>query len=282
MSITASNCYEISNSPLNLSKSKQLYSFPKDKRFRDSSAKMCDSFYDLPSTKDHRSTSFGYGKKSDLSGLSASPAPNKYNIAGEFENSKEKHRGYSLGLGRNNINFGSMFNPKSEGNKPGPGTYKVNSTLSNISFSMRAKTPGQDEKNTNRKDCPGPGTYTNPLSMSANGKYPHSKYKNTGLAFISPQTVVKDFNSSAHKSSLPGPGQYNPPSTITQTGKQVVYRFKSSGACTFPHSGRDELGKATGIPGPGYYRLPSEFGYYESKNPQQDKSYTSPQKNTKA
>jgi len=34
MSITVSNCFEICNSPLNLSPSKMLYSFGKEQRFK--------------------------------------------------------------------------------------------------------------------------------------------------------------------------------------------------------------------------------------------------------
>lgn len=71
---------------------------------------------------------------------------------------------------------------------------------------------------------------------------------------------------------LIGPGNYNPPSTITETGKLIVYRFKSSGACTFANSERDGFGKGSPNPGPGYYRLPSEFGYYESKSAHKDKN----------
>jgi len=63
--------------------------------------KRCDIFYDLPSTRVLRSTSFGFGKKLDLANISCSPAPNRYSLHGDFEHEKDKSRGFSLGLGRN-------------------------------------------------------------------------------------------------------------------------------------------------------------------------------------
>ena len=64
-------------------------------------SKRCETFYDLPSTRVLRSTSFGFGKKLDLANISCSPAPNKYSLHGDFEHEKDKSRGFSLGLGRN-------------------------------------------------------------------------------------------------------------------------------------------------------------------------------------
>ena len=53
-----------------------------------------------------------------------------------------------------------------------------------------------------------------------------------------------------------------------KTGEYFFSRFKNSQCRTFGQSQRNTWGiKARGgNPGPGYYRIPSDFGYYESKN----------------
>jgi hypothetical protein len=48
MSIVIVTGDKISKNPLNTSKSKQLYSFPKSERFRDTKVNLCDKFYDVP------------------------------------------------------------------------------------------------------------------------------------------------------------------------------------------------------------------------------------------
>lgn len=68
MSVIISDCYKISNSPINTSKTKQLYSFSKDQRFKNNIKaqyynQRCDKFYELPSTKTKIFTTFGYGHR---------------------------------------------------------------------------------------------------------------------------------------------------------------------------------------------------------------------------
>lgn len=75
----------------------------------------------------------------------------------------------------------------------------------------------------------------------------------------------------------PGPGSYDPKTGINKTGSYFVSKFRSTIGPSFGHSIRKTASAATfGIsfefhylalentPGPGSYRLPSEFGYYES------------------
>ena len=58
-------------------------------------------FYQLPNTRDTRSTSFGYGNTVDLSKQNlVTPAPGSYKTRGEFEKQKDENRGISFGLGR--------------------------------------------------------------------------------------------------------------------------------------------------------------------------------------
>jgi len=66
----------------------------------------------------------------------------------------------------------------------------------------------------------------------------------------------------------PGPGDYEPTTNMNKDGKYFT-KFESSRARTFYHSDRQTLtarSSAQETPGPGNYRAPSEFGYYDSKH----------------
>ena len=114
MSVIVSTPAQICNSPLNQSKAKFLYSFPKaskDNLVRKSeyiqflisiayilfSCK--EAFYDLPEVRSTRKAAFGYGTKSDFTkSVLANPSPNAYEIKSIFN--APKKRGFSFGLSR--------------------------------------------------------------------------------------------------------------------------------------------------------------------------------------
>ena len=51
---------------------------------------------------------------------------------------------------------------------------------------------------------------------------------------------------------------------LNKGGKYFLSKMKNSGAGFFKRDKRNLMGfKASGTPGPGSYRLPSDFGYYE-------------------
>jgi len=58
----------VNRSPLNHSKSKMMYSFPKTERFNYGYGKKSSKtfHYNLPDVRDFRGSSIGYGKKSDF------------------------------------------------------------------------------------------------------------------------------------------------------------------------------------------------------------------------
>ncbi len=65
----------------------------------------------------------------------------------------------------------------------------------------------------------------------------------------------------------PGPGRYTPMGEMTKQGSYFVSKFKSSMCRSHYHADRHTiLGYTIATPGPGSYRLPSDFGYYEGKN----------------
>ena len=96
---------KVANSPLNQSKTKQLYTFPKTRRFGSndsfSSTSSCDRFYELPPLIGSGSpkASIGFGCKTEMTQkeMLMHPSPNKYCIKSIFEDCK---KGYGFRLGR--------------------------------------------------------------------------------------------------------------------------------------------------------------------------------------
>lgn len=55
--------------------------------------------------------------------------------------------------------------------------------------------------------------------------------------------------------------------SINETGNYFVSGYKSSKCRTFSHEMRKTLSTGSfNTPGPGNYKLPSEFGHYQAKN----------------
>ncbi len=72
------------------------------------------------------------------------------------------------------------------------------------------------------------------------------------------------------KLQVPGPGTYQPKNDISLTGNYFLSTMQSSKAMHFAKgpripSTKTVNGSRASTPGPGSYRVPSEFGYYEKK-----------------
>ena len=107
---------------------------PKKGILYDSIDRTTDNFYDLPSTRQLRSAGFGYGSKFDFASLSKpNPPPNTYNIKSCFELSK--NTGKTIGTSREKMRANSILGLMNK--NPGPGTYELKSTLSDMKYSMR-------------------------------------------------------------------------------------------------------------------------------------------------
>jgi len=110
-------------------------------------------------------------------------------------------------------------------------------------------------------DTPGPGYY-HTIDMQS-GIYPLSTQKNT----LSPsfgkyysyrtQTKVDD--------AVPGPGNYSYFDSFTGKGYSSVSKYKSSVGPSM-HERTKVSKKVDDTPGPGKYKLPSDFGIYISKH----------------
>jgi hypothetical protein len=160
-------------------------------------------------------------------------------------------------------------NIKADKNVPGPGTYTLPERVGKDGrhFTIKGRLSNNALKHSASK--PGPGTYEPPTSINKTGKYFNSKYKNSMARVMSPSRSVRFPNyAKGQNRGMPGPGTYNPGATITKDGNYFVSQYKSSMCRTFYHCDRD-ISTASkskkSNPGPGMYRLPSEFGYYESK-----------------
>jgi len=243
-----------------------LFSFTKAKKMGDSSKSTCNqAFYDLPPVRANRTTAFGYGTKYDFTkGQANTPAPNAYPLNSVFEDKKKKH-GFSFGLSREQmlVTGGQYVGDKTS---PGPGAYntrEINKT--HISFSFRPRTNA--EATVSSKTVPGPGTYGTIGAIDPKGKYNVSKFKNSGASIIAPARSQR-WPTGKDGKTEPGPGQYDLKTGINTSGAYFVSKFRSNIARSFGHSLRKTESSATfqANPGPGSYRLPSEFGHYEGQH----------------
>lgn len=124
---------------------------------------------------------------------------------------------------------------------------------------------------TTSKTNPGPGTYTDVHTMKLDGKYFVSKYKSQKCRIIAPARS-KRFKKKVRGHGNPGPGQYSKRTiAFNSKGSYFLSKMKNSGCNFFNKSKRSCNTRVSSSPGPGSYRLPSDFGYYESTRPQKFK-----------
>ncbi|KAL4511959.1 hypothetical protein ABPG72_012804 [Tetrahymena utriculariae] len=262
---------QILNSPVNNSPSKFQFSFSKSPRFL-SPKKPTDSFYDLPSQKSNRRAGFGVGSRPDFTKSQVCSPPSKYDLPSQFDKQRSTSRGKSFGTARDKMSeFGIV--KKGPLSNPGPGSYQHGSINlnENLSFTMRPKTRdvnsplflnGQSTVLQN----PGPGQYQNYESINKLGKFQLAKYRSSGATTFNPPRS-KRFPKSGNIN--PGPGQYKPRNDLEKSGSYVLSIYKSYGTRNFSNASPrqsfvDQASKSTIYkPGPGTYRLPSEFGNYD-------------------
>ncbi|CAK86276.1 unnamed protein product (macronuclear) [Paramecium tetraurelia] len=245
---------QINKSPLNHSVSKQLYSFPKANRFKEFKDTACPNIYTLPSMMSKRGAGIGYGQKSDLISESITPGPNNYQIRTTLNTSN----GWTMPVGRDKSNkYEGIFLGLIQ-KTPGPGQYEFHESKSPIKYSMRMRTESHKEKD--RK--PGPGEYNLPEALTENGKYQISKFRDSGAIILSPPKALSSRFSPAHQRT-PGPGQYQHKGDIDPQGLYYCSKFADTKSTVFTKAKRELTKIRMESPGPGAYKLPSEFGFYE-------------------
>lgn len=185
-----------------------------------------------------------------------------------------RRKTYSFGISREACEKRAIEGHlKRDPSVPGPGSYDYVKPIGSDSskFSLRPRTSSLENLLVTSKN-PGPGTYNPKPAIDKKGTYFLSKYKNPCAASFSPKTSAR-FRAFSRNSN-PGPGSYEDIEGISREGFYYLTKYRSSGVRSFAHSSRDffgvnrEAGKiyAVQTPGPGSYRVPSEFGYYESKH----------------
>eukprot|EP00831_Metopus_contortus_P024472 TRINITY_DN21336_c0_g1_i3.p1 TRINITY_DN21336_c0_g1~~TRINITY_DN21336_c0_g1_i3.p1 ORF type:complete len:232 (+),score=34.62 TRINITY_DN21336_c0_g1_i3:171-866(+) len=188
MSLTDFDWKRATRAQLNKSCSKQSFAFAKDDRFKYYSGGYCQqAYYTLPdfkmTMKSTMSPKIGTEKRYDFGKGSITPAPLEYQLPSTLTKV-----GKSFGVGRDS--FGKVFLgtvPQFSKEAPGPGTYddkvpKIGKEASKFTMRMRTKL----EENITAKIVPGPGNYVPVSSISPEGKFKVSTFKDTGAYKFNP------------------------------------------------------------------------------------------------
>ena len=244
----ASKLSSIDNSP-----SKQKYSFPKAERFPKISIYGAMSFYNLPSVKNERATSFGYGSRYNFCPKDSETTPSCYNFCYGVQSKQPYAPKYSFGLGRENIknNFTEAT--------PGPGKYY--SPLKSLGkdgpkYSMKGKHLNSLYRIS---DSPGPAAYDPHTKMNAKGVFGIAGFKNVKSYDFS-KGIQDRFK--YDKDITPGPSEYNKNKSLI--GNIYDSRFRSTHGIhmVFRHDVKDK----DNYPGPGAYERYGDFYKFNDKS----------------
>ena len=241
---------------INSSTSKQMYSFGRNRRFRELKPSSETFFYNLPTFKSTRYASFGYGTRSDFTrSLRNGKTQVYYNIPSDFNFRVRHSPQYSMGKGREDCKRPINNVDK---NDPGPGAYNVSRPLgyNALKFSIFGRDWAYKDERKNTKNFPAPGHYNQKLSINGTGRYPTSNFNNTqGLTFSGAERFKTQFNKN------PGPGTYENDTIFNGTGFHFSTKYGSNVAKTMhnrpPQFYRKD--KDSGTPGPGSYDFFSDF-----------------------
>lgn len=184
MSIVAVSGQAISDNILNHSISKQMYSFPKTKRFHE--MKKCSSatfLYNIPNKMSKRKAFIGYGSKVDFTNMNKTNTP-YYKITRIFDGKQQMTPDapkYTFGLGRNYFQK-VVINKKIskiESISPGPAKYSYLKPFG--SFSPKYSVPKNKVKKLSLGEIisPGPAKYKNNLNINPQGLYSLSRFHNS-------------------------------------------------------------------------------------------------------
>jgi len=254
---TISNPRQIHDHPANNSKTKALYSFPKADRFPDSTFKSpCNVvFYEYNNNlyKDNRAYSIGGIRDGNLMVLNRDvPAPDAYDVK-YYNLSAQTKKGFSFGKPDQKNSDRALTEKK---NVPGPGAYTLNRNPPSRNFTFRIRTKRVKDENVDV----GPGQYNITNTLDPAAKHLESKYKSVPNVRLVPP--------SQNKSKLPviknDVGFYDMKYQMNGSGNYFVSNFRNSQCRTFSKSTRAFIKVMGDAPGPGEYRTPSDFGYYES------------------
>lgn len=159
------------------------FSFPKSIRFKVKAKERPVDFYNIPSGFSKRSTSFGFGKRSELIRQTNTPSPDSYNP-------KTKK---TAGLAISRSGLGGRLKPFSN-TIPGPGTYSVSSLDSSPKYSFIPRPPAKKFEES-------------PCACNYNPNFSYvlkNNYKGVGFGYGKKIAMSKN-------PEVPGPGAYKIP-----------------------------------------------------------------------
>lgn len=194
-----------------------------------------------------------------------------------------KSRAFSFGMSREF--FKKVYikeNPPLDASIPGPGAYMIKPEAIEKQaqrYSLRPRTAVGGAFAGAMRDGPGPGAYDLKSTENRNGHCYVAKYKSSGGVIISRTGERFDRQSSRKGNDVPGPGNYDMATLeFDKKGRYSLAKWKNSGAPVFSKARRtvnldDSVTRKSKIilltlliivtPGPGTYRVGTEFGYYD-------------------
>jgi hypothetical protein len=246
------------NNMLNNSKSKQMFSFGKAKRFNLRTECLSNSFYNIPSTLSKRGTSFGYGHKTDITLMDNFSDkfkinPPLYELSKIKDSSHKNSPKFSFGSKNYNLKGINKFIT------PGP-NYEIREVFGKgrpkYSFHIRNEYKGDNFIS------PGPGCYES-VGLSGDGKYFSSKTRN-----ISTSNWSKSKTPRFAKIRAATDLSYNVGDLMSGNGKCFNSKYSSSPAKSMglKLTSIFDTYEKKNYPGPGEYETYSEFNNYHSNN----------------
>ena len=258
-----SNPQQIHDHPLNSSTSKAMHAFPHCERFKSSvvTSTCSASFYDVKETvyRNQRATSMGKGHKYDFTkNGKGCPGPNAYYPKNSTIESQSKN-GSSFGVSREKMTNSGLSQILLNAKKiPGPGTYQPSLPKSQQTVTFHLKLNQRKESNGNI----GPGNYSIKSTFEPSKVMFNSKYKSVkGIKFGKADS--KENNRLGGDSKIT-PIIVDKTYQLNSKGSYFNSKYPNSKCRSFGKELRDNKSKAGKTPGPGQYRLPSDFGIYES------------------
>ena len=262
MSVIVQSGSAITRSCLNTSSSKQMYSFPKARRFPKMRKCSSTGYYDIPSSLSKRHTSFGFGTKVDFTSAAKRNNATFHDNRSDFDPKNPHGPKYSFSNGREKYGKVYLDSVKMfDKDVPGPGKYYYLKPFGSDcpKYSMKGRNENPVTRKGEFNPGPGPNLYSNVYTMNVNGKYPVSNVRNVNSIRMNyDKTKRSDYIINKN----PGPGAYE---KKTLLGRIIDSKYMSN-------EPKSILGKhkiidtRSNYPGPGSYKIPSDFGQYESKD----------------
>ena len=264
MSVIITTGEQISRSPLNNSSAHQRYSFPKSERFKPYNKTYCDKFYDLPSLKSTRTTSFGFGTKSDFTKKDKQIKTDFNYLDSDFDQKHPHGPKYSFPVGRDKYEKVYYENGKIlDKTVPGPGKYNYLKSFGSdaLKFTMKGRIDPNRVVNPKVKKTtmPGPGAYDIVIKINTKGKYPISNipnYNSIGYNYDKEKRFNYKYN------NFPGPEKYPQKQLLGVINNS---KYRSHGPITM-YGRFGGVNSRLNYPGPGSYITPSDFGIYQGKD----------------